>query len=144
MASIAFLQGRHKVCDGTVDFLADTIKAVLMKSTYSPTIDDDGIATASEISGVAGYTGGFGGAGRKTLASKAVNRDATNDRIEFDCADVAWTSLGAGDTIGGVLVVKEVTNDGASLVLAWDDTNNVATNGGDITYQPNAEGFLQL
>jgi hypothetical protein len=148
MASVAFLQGRHKILDRTLDWVSGAaIKHILMKSSYAPTVDDDGITTASEISGVSGYTGGFAGAGRKATGTRAINRDAANDRIELDAADLgspAWATLGTGDTIGGVLTAQEVTNDGLSLIVVYDDTNNVPTNGGNVDYAINAEGLVWM
>ncbi len=144
MASVALVQGRHQAWNGGIDFLTEVFKAILMKSAYAPAVTADGITTASEIVAT-GYTGAFGGAGRKTLASKAVNRDDANTRVELDCADITWTAIGGAtnDTIGGVKVAKEVTNDVSSIALAFDDSNDVTTNGGDVTWSPNAEGFLQ-
>lgn len=150
MASVAFLQGRAKMLDhndaNTINWLSDaTIKHILMKSTYSPTVTTDGITTASEISGVSGYTGGFAGAGRKAISTPVVRRDDANTRIELDCANPStWSTLGTGDTIGGVKTAKEITNDGASYAIVFDDTNDVPTNGGDVDYAINAEGLVWL
>lgn len=150
MASVAFLQGRQKMLDHTdanaIDWVTGTgIKHILMKSTYSPTVTANGIVTASEISGVSGYTGGFAGAGRKAISNGAVNRDDANTRIEIDCDNPsAWSSLGAGDTIGGVLTAKEITNDTSSYAIVFDDTNDVPTNGGDVSYSINAEGLIWM
>src|SRR5688572_16689661 len=133
-----------------IDLLNDTIKIGLSNSTHVPNRDDDfldiaGTAdfTANELSGT-GYTAGFGGAGRKTLASKTITVDKTNDRAEFDCADDTWTAINAG-TAAQATVLKEITNDAASKTIANIDSGfPVVTNGGDVTLQVNAEGLIQL
>lgn len=93
-----------------------------------------------------GYTGGFAGAGRKTLASRASNIDLANNRVEFDFADVSFGALGNGtnNILGGVGLIKEITNDAASPFIAYDDAANVTTNSGTITYQVNAEGMINF
>lgn len=130
--------------NGTIAFSSDTIKAILVNDTYTYDADHDfaNDVSSNELTGT-GYTGGFGGSGRKTLASKTITNDTTNDRVEYDFADITWTALNAG-TIGGVVLVKEVTNDAASPIIAFLDPNNLVTNGGDVTLVINAEGALQI
>jgi hypothetical protein len=99
--------------------------------------------SASELSGT-GYVGGFGGAGRKALASKTITEDDTNDRGTYDAADPsAWTGLNAG-TIGGVIVIKENTTDADSDLLAFIDTNDLVTNGSDVTFNIATAGLFYL
>src|SRR3954462_14196609 len=108
MASFTYNIGSKSIIDRTVDFLADTIEVVLTKSTYTANRDDvTGTPAASEITGVSGYTGGFGGAGRKVLASKTITNDTTNDRTVYDAADPSAWTLGTGDTIGGAVIQKK-------------------------------------
>lgn len=130
--------------DRTIDFANDTIKAILVDDTYVYDADHDfaNDVSADELTGT-GYTGGFGGSGRKTLASKTITNDTANDRVEYDFADITWTALNAG-TIGGVVLVKEITNDAASPIIAFLDPTNLVTNGGDVTLVVNAEGAMQI
>jgi len=153
MASGAFNRGIRDLLNGTTDFLTDTIKALLLGTatayTYNPDHDflDAGGAndpTDSELTGVSGYTRGFGNAGRKTLASKTVTENDSNNRVEFDCADPAWTGLGAGDTIAAAVIAREVTDDAASVMFAYLDPTDTPTNGSDITLQMPAAGFLNF
>jgi len=133
-----------------VDLLNDTIKIGLSTSVHTVDRDDDFLDdggasdfSSGELTGT-GYTAGFGGAGRKTLASKTITVDKTNDRAEFDCADVTWTAINAG-TAAQATVMKEITNDAASKVIAHIDSGfPVVSNGGDVTLQINAEGLIQL
>ena len=134
-----------------IDLLNDTIKMGLSTSVHVVNRDDDFLDDASaddfssgELTGT-GYTAGFGGAGRKTLASKTITVDKTNDRAEFDCADITWTGINAG-TAARATVMKEITNDAASKEIANIDDGGfpIVTNGGDLTFQVNAEGLIQL
>ncbi len=151
MASFHYNETAKKVYDATLDMLVDTIKVGLSTSTHVPIRDDDFLDESGaddfidgELSGT-GYTAGFGGAGRKTLASKTIVVDKPNDRAEFDAADVTWTAISAG-TAAQATLMKEITNDAASLTIANVDTGGfpIVTNGGDLTIQWNAEGIIQL
>lgn len=154
MADIFFTRAKERIANhahaGPLDLMGDTIKVMLVDSTYTGDPDDqfvdDGTANdpASHEISVTGYTPGFGGGGRKTLAGKSIASDLTNDRAEFDANDVVWTGLGAGATIGAALLIKEVTNDGASIVIAKFDVTNTPTNGGDVTLAWNPEGLLNF
>lgn len=119
-----------------VDVIADSIKVLLVTTGYTFNPDDRFVssAAASEIS-VTGYTGGFGGSGRKTLASRTLSADDTNDRSAFDAADVTWTALGTGATIAAAILFKELTSDALSPMIAYFDLVDTPTNGGDITLQ---------
>jgi hypothetical protein len=125
------------------------LKLVLVDNAYVASKNrdfvDDGTANdiASHEINVTGYTPGFGGGGRKVPSGRIINRDDANARLEFDFNDQLWTALGAGATIGGVALIVEKTNDADSWDLGFDDTPDVPTNGGDIEYQPNAEGVFQ-
>lgn len=144
MASAWYNKGKGVVMNGDIDLLTDTIKVMLVTSAYTFDADHD---FANDVTGeltVSGYTGGFGGAGRKTLASKTVTIDNTNDRAYFDAADVSWTALGAGETIGGAILLKEVTNDAASPLIAFIDLANAATAGTDVSIIWSTEGILRL
>ena len=144
MASKWYGKGLLKVADRTIDFANDTIKAILVNASYTYNADHDfaNDVSSNELSGT-GYTGGFGGSGRKTLASKTILEDAANDRIEYDFADITWTALNAG-TIGGIVLVKEGTNDADSAIIAFLDPSDLVTNGGDVTLVVNAETALQI
>lgn len=99
-------------------------------------------AEEHELEGT-GYLGGFGNSGRKTLGSKTITVDKTNDRIEFDCADIVWTAIDAG-TPSQMIIITEITNDAASPLISHHDSGfPVTTNGGDLTVTIDAEGLIQ-
>lgn len=151
MPSYVYTKAAEEIANGTIDLLTDTIKAMLVNSTYTPsksdTVVDAGGANDpvdAEIN-VTGYTRGWGGAGRKSLASKAINLDNTNNRAEFDASDLTWTSLGSGATIAAMILIKEgVSNDTTSRLIAYLDVTDTSTNGGNITFTFDAEGIIQF
>ncbi len=145
MASAWYNKGKAEVMNGGIVLLTDTIKVMLVSSAYTFNPDHNFISdvSANEIA-VAGYTGGFGGAGRKTLAGKTVTEDDANDRSVFDANDLSWAALAAGATIGGAVVVKEITNDGASKLIAFLDPADLPTNGSDVNLTFDATGILWM
>lgn len=150
MASFAYVTAASDMWQDIVDLLNDVIKMGLSNSTHVPNKDDDFLDiagttdfAANELSGT-GYVSGFGNSGRKTLASKTIVADKVNDRAEFDCADITWTAINAG-TAAQATVLKEITNDTLSkTIFNIDGGFPITTNGGDFTFQVNAEGLAQL
>lgn len=152
MASITSNRLRYLLLQGAagspaLNLTSDTIKVMLVNTSYVPDKDHNFVSSITsgvtkELSGT-GYTGGFGGSGRKTLASKTISQDDTNDIAYFDAADVTWTGINAG-TIGWIAVIKEITSDADSPILAVLDPADLATNGGDITAAWPTDGLFKL
>lgn len=129
---------------GPIDFLNNSIQIGLSTSTHVPNKDDifldDGGADDfldGELSGT-GYT-------RKTLASKTLTYDATNDRVEWDAADVVWTGINAGTAARATAFDNSQGTDNSRRLWLNIDTGGfpITTNGGDLTIQWNAEGIAQ-
>jgi hypothetical protein len=147
--SLVFNKFKTSEANGGIDLLTDTLKIVLVGSTYSVDADQDFMnpsAYQHELSGT-GYAGGYGGSGRKTLSSKVVTQDNVNDRAELTAAPVTWTAINAG-TIAGFLVIREraATGDTMSELIGYVNTGGfpIVTNGGDFTITFSTEGILQL
>lgn len=119
---------------GTLDLEGDVLKLALVKTSYVPSKDDATAAaiTAHEL-GVEGYAKGFGGAGRKVLAGKAVTQDDANDRATWTATDPTWVALATGETIGGAVLIRESVDDAGSLLVAWIDLPDTPTNGSPVT-----------
>jgi hypothetical protein len=145
MAGIVYNAGSKALQDGTVDFLGSgAVKFMLLTDAYTPNKDHADVTTlaAAEVS-VGGYTGGFGGAGRKALGTKTQTNDTTNDRTVYDAADpTAWT-LAAGETVRYCAVIWENTDDDDSIPLFLNDfaEGDIDTNGGTFTYSCPAAGI---
>lgn len=155
MAAFVYNTAARDMWSDVVDLLNDTIKVGLSSSTHVPNRDNEFLDEAGaddfvdgELSGT-GYTGGFGGSGRKILASKTIVVDLVNDRAEFDAADLTgasgWQGINAG-TAAQATVLKELTTDADSKTIANIDSGGfpITTNGGDLGISWNAEGVIQL
>jgi hypothetical protein len=113
-----------------------SLKFMLLKTSYSFNPDHEFVSSLTSHEIVAtNYTGGFGGAGRKTAGTPTVVKDNTNDRAHVTFADKTWTALGgaSNDTIGYVALINEVTNDAASPIVGIWDLTDTTTNGSDVT-----------
>lgn len=121
--------------NGLYDLDTDTLKILLLKSTYTFDPDQTDVTTlaASECDAT-NYTGGFGGSGRKTATITSA-QDNANNEYHWAIADLTWTALGgaSNNTLGGAALIKEVTNDAGSIPIAFFSFTPFTTNGGDVT-----------
>jgi hypothetical protein len=136
--------GKSEVLNGGIALLTDTIKAMLVGPSYVFSLAHSVVTDlgAVEISGT-GYAGGFGGTGRKALASKTVTKDTVNHRAFFDAADITWVGLNAG-TVAAIVLIKEVTDDAHSKLLAYVDVTDYLTVGIDSIVAWDPAGILWL
>lgn len=137
MADVAFTSG----LDLWSGFTSDTVKALLVQSTYTAANRDhvyvDDIVPATYEVSVVGYS-------RPTLGTKTRTVDTTLDRITYTCADPAFGSLTAGQTVGGMIVYKFVTNDADSLLLGYYDFTDTATAGAAFTVNISTSGLYYV
>lgn len=126
---------------------ATNIKVLLLTAsvpyTFNPDHEFVSSVAASEAAGT-GYTGGYAGAGRKTLTGKLIQDDLTADRVVFKCdSPVTWTSLDlSSGAITQIVVFAENGSDAASPLIALLDPTDLTTNGGDVSLNfPNGEVF---
>jgi hypothetical protein len=135
MASGAYSRGVLKVLDGTIDLDTTATKVGLAKSTYAPDPDESSLSTfASSEADCTGYTGAFGGAGRKA-ATVTLTEQTANNRVVAILTDLTWTGLGgaSNNTLGYAVWLREITNDASSVPLAYlNFTANLTTNGSDV------------
>lgn len=146
MSSFTFNLGSYQVQHQDLDFLTDTMELLLVKDTYTPDRDDtSAVYAAAEIS-VAGYTGGFGGSGRRVLGSKTLTNDTANNRTVYDAADPASWLLDPGEDVSGAIVGKKGTLDDTDAVpLFFIDFGTKSTNGTDFVFafDPSGLGYTQ-
>lgn len=132
----------------TIDLDGDTIKIGLSSATHIPNKDDERLDTggandfsSGEATGT-GYTGGFGGGGRKTLANKAVTDVDANDRSKFDADDPStWTGYNPTDAADWAMIMKEITSDALSPGILVLDFPSVDPNGNDFTVSFHTDGI---
>lgn len=114
-----------------IDFVLFTTAA-----TLTPDVNFMSEVSANEVS--------VGGYARQNIANPSITEDDANDQVEFDCDDVTFSSLVAGETVGYVGWMRQVTNDTDSPLLGYIAVTNTPTNGGNITIQWNADGVFTL
>lgn len=134
MPSRTYNKGINEISNQGIDFLNDTIKIMLVNSAYAHNPDSNFVSdiVANEVAG----------ATRQTLGTKTVTEDDTNDRSVFDAADPTFPSVTSGSTIGGAVVFKDTGADATSPLIAFLDTTDTPTNGGNITIQFSANGIF--
>jgi hypothetical protein len=139
------------LADGTIDWVVDTIKIALLDAatyTYNPDHDvmTTVVAAGAEIVAT-NYTGGHAGAGRKTIGTKSVNPDDTNDRATLVGTIPTWTALGGAtnDTVGAAVIFQELASDAASIPIAYFDISpDVPTNGSDFSLSATSNILITL
>jgi hypothetical protein len=134
MASGAYTRGVLSVLNGAIDLDTTACKCGLAQSSYAPNKNESSLTTfASSEATCTGYTGGFAGAGRKAATISLTENAGTNVVTVF--TDLTWTALGGAtnNTLGYAVVLREVTNDAASIPIAFlNFTANLTTNGSDV------------
>ena len=143
MADVIYNSFKKKIMDGSIDLDTDTIKVVLVTSSYTPNID-----THTQYSHITNQVTGTGyTAGGATLANKSVAVDTTNDRAKFDADDTTWTS--ASITARGAIIYKYIDDGGSPddtspLICYKDFGADITSTNGDFTIQWSADGILYL
>lgn len=123
MSNALYSKGKQKILSGDIDFSTDSIRAALVKNTYSVNL-----STHEFLTDISTYVLNSA----QTLSSKSVTNGV------FDAADITYTAVTAGDTALAVVLYKDTGVAGTSPLLAYIDTITgfpLATNGGDITIQ---------
>lgn len=96
-----------------IHFVNDTIKACLMKSTFTPNVDDDTLDIA--LNGLECDAVDYS---RVTLANKNVVIDDATDAANHTADNIAFTINSDVGTVNKVLIYKEVTDDTDSIPIA--------------------------
>lgn len=139
MADLIYNSYKTDILAGNIDHDADTIKVMLVTSSYTPDADthtfkDD---VTNEVSGT-GYT-----AGGETLASKTVTQDNTDNEGVFDAADVTWST--STITARAAVMYKDTGTASTSPVMVYFDFgSDQSSSAGDFTIQWGSEGIVNL
>jgi hypothetical protein len=140
MASFVYNKAKESFGKGELAWTTDTFKVSLHTSTYTPNQDTHQFYSdlTNEITASGSYS--TGGA---TLASLAVSVDTTNDRAEFDAADVAIT--GFTNVFRYAVVYKSTGVSATSRLIALIDFgSDVTVTNSTYTLTWNADGVFQL
>lgn len=139
MANVIFNSWKADVLKANIDHVDDTIKVMLVSSSYTPNQDthqfiDD---VTNQVTGD-GYT-----AGGATLASKTVTQNDTDNRGVFDAADVTWAD--STITARGAVLYKDTGTPATSPVISYFDfaEDKISTDG-DFTIAWDASGIQYI
>ena len=146
--SFVYSKALTGILNSTIDLDADDIRVLLTKAVASTSADTEadvefvaGFATLGELTH-SSYTSQKT-SGRHTFTAEQVTEDLATDRAEFTAENITWSAL-TGETVGGAIIYKFVTNDAASPVIAWIDLGDITPAGADLTITWNSEGIIQL
>jgi hypothetical protein len=123
MANILYDLGRQAFLEGDIDYITDTIKVALVRSTYTPNV-----ATHQYYSDLTPGTHVVGTP--QTLTSKSSTAGVAN------ASSVTFSSVTGGSTVSYLVLYKDTGVNSTSPLIALIDTATglpVSTNGGDIT-----------
>ena len=139
MASFIYNQGLLKIANGSIDYLTDDIRALVVNQNYTfdKTHDFVNDVVSFELANSTGT-----GYERKALANKTVA--LVGDVARYDADDVTYTAVSTTQQFGGMVVYKEGATDSARDLIAFIDFNNIPTNGSDIQIQFSANGLFRI
>lgn len=139
MASLLYNSFKRDIMNGAIDLDTDTIKVMLVTSSYTPDKDADEFIddVTNEVSGT-GYS-----AGGATLGSKTVTVDDTNDCGTFDAADVTWST--STITARGAVLYRDTGTPSTSPLIGYIDfAADKISSAGDFIIQWSANGIIRL
>lgn len=130
MANVFYDNGKKNLWNGVIDLSADTIKVMLVTSSYTPsqTTHEYKSSVTNEVTGT-GYT-----AGGVALTSQAVTADTTNHRGKFTADNVTWST--STITAAGAVIYKSTGTDSTSPLIGYVDFGgNKSSSAGNFTIQ---------
>jgi hypothetical protein len=134
MANYVYTKGKQLIARLDVE-APTTLEALLVSNSYVFSSNHnfvanlvDGLAASCEIS-VSNYS-------RQTLTGVSVVEVDTGDPLTnyayISASNLLFPTLGAGQTVGGVVVAQKTGNNETASLLTYYDIAHTPTNGGDI------------
>lgn len=155
MANFVYKSAVYELADGTIDWMGDSIKVMLVDSSYKANREDKVVnlertdsPSRAEINTV-GYERGYGKSGRHTLDTWIDKR--MDNWFEYKAKNPApWLGLGPSNKpIAAAIVVKEYGgSDSFTRLIAYIDTVTddppfpFIPLGGKYSLNMNLEGFI--
>lgn len=140
MADVIYNSFKRDIANGAIDLDTDTIKVMLVTSSY--TADQDAHTKRSDVTNEVVGTGYS--TGGSALANKTVTADNTGNKGVFDADDLTWST--STITARGAVLYK--SRGGASsadeLICYIDFGADKVSTAGTFTISWNAEGILNL
>ncbi len=133
-------RGKKIMSDGSsVVWTSTDVRVLLVTSGYTFDVDHNTVSQiTNELSG--------GNYVRKSIASPTMTEDDTDNRMEFDAADITWTALGAAaGTPAAAIVYKYNAADASAELIAYVPlTSPFVPNGGDYSVVWDDSGVFYL
>jgi hypothetical protein len=119
MASVTYNVAKTAIGNGSIDLDTDDLRIALVMTnttvdTENATIDNVSDFTTLDECNATGYA-------RAALANETITRDNDNNRAILSADNVTFSGLSGDATrnIQGALIFKHVTNDAASIPVAF-------------------------
>lgn len=140
MANVIYNSFKRDLMNGSIDLDTDTIKVMLVTSSYTP--DQDAHTKRSDITNEVSGTGYS--AGGASLANKVVSVDNTDNEGVFDADDLTWSS--STITARGAVLYKSRggLSSADELICYFDFSTDQVSSSGNFTIQWNSEGIINL
>lgn len=137
MANVFFNAGKGAILKGEIQPLTDTLKLAFMTPAYIPDVDAHVFWSDVSASIASGTTA-------QTLGSKAVTVDNTNNRAEFDAADVSVASQTT--STNKFILYKDTGNAATSQLVCCIDIaeGTLSPVNGTLAVAFNAEGIFAI
>ena len=145
--NLVYNKGLEELGKATTDLDGSSLKVLLVQTTYTANKDHLFVDNA-DADDPASHEVSVGGYARQALANKVVTRDDTTDMAYLDADDTIFTTLATGQTVGGAVLFRDAGGaDTANPLIAFYDTTDTPTNGGNMTVTWNTPangGVLKL
>ncbi len=142
MANFVYNQGKFLLANGSLNLISDTIKLLLVANSYEGSNTVAFLADANTVHDIVSHvitSATVSGYAHVALTSRTVSETddggSSNGFAFFNAANVTFSTLGTGHTVGGCGLFREGANNTASPLIAFYEGVDTPTNGGDITIQ---------
>ena len=142
MASITTNAAKVSLAKAEINWVSDTVRAVLLTNSYVPDKDSDEFWSAISANE---FVGGSYPAGGVSLTAKAVTKDNTNDRAILSSANVQFTGvtgtfryvalLDWTGTPATTRIIRVIDPEGATITLTNGTYDMTVPVGGWISLQ---------
>lgn len=136
MANVIYTPFKTKLLNGAIDLDTDTLKVMLVTSSYTPSAAHEfRSSVTNEVSGT-GYT-----AGGQTLTNVLASTSGTDGVLDAD--NVTWSS--STITARAAVIYKDTGNASTDDLIAYVDFgSDQTTSNGDLTIQWSANGIIRV
>ena len=122
--------------EGDIDWPSDTIKAMLMKDTYT-----ENLASHDKVSDINSFESDATNYSRKAISNRSVSVGSSSTTLLTSDSGLTWSSV-SGDTVSGLAIFAEGASDALSQLICFIDFSDQTFNGGDFTINWNASGII--